>query len=436
VTEERDYSLEEAEDALIDADQEISPRAVGTARAALRHRTFRIVFIGAFSSNIGSWMQNVILGAYAYSISHSSVFVGLIFFAQLGPSLLLSMVGGLIADYVDRRRLLVAISLEQLAFSLLLALACRSQHPAHLTIFLLVLAIGIGQAIYAPTYSAMLPALVGREDLPGAISLNSAQMNASRVIGPAIGGLAYHAIGAPWVFAANAVTYLFVVAALLVVQLPPALSQLSHVRGLRQLTAGVRVARTDRVVGRALVTIFVFSLLSLPFIGLMPVTAAESFGLDPRSAGYGVLYACFGSGALLGAISVGTVLARTSRPLVVRVGMVGFAAALAAFALVRSPALAYPAVAVVGLFYFAMVTALSTAMQARLDDRVRGRVMALWIMGFGGTVALGNLLAGPIVAVIGIRPVLLGGAVVALALSWYADIREQPAASGLAIADA
>lgn len=426
MTEEQTHevSFEEIEDSVIDGDQ---PIRAGTALAALRQRTFRIVFFGAFASNVGSWMQNVILGAYAYTISHSSVFVGLIVFAQLGPQLLLSIVGGVVADVVDRRLLLIVVSVEQLGFSLALAWICHGTSPSKPLMIVCVAAIGAGQSLYAPAYSASLPGLVGRENLGGAISLNSAQMNASRVIGPAVGGLAYHAIGPAWVFVGNAATYLFVIAALAVVRLPPVERSERHEAGFRQLTAGIRVARTDRVVTRALVTVTIFSLLCLPFIGLMPVVAARELALSPKSAGYGILYACFGTGALAGALSIGTVLASARKDVIVRVGMVGFSVMLAVFALLHTAALAYLVVALVGLFYFGMITALSTSMQERLADATRGRVMALWIMGFGGTVALGNLIGGPVAAVIGVRGLLLGGAVVAFALTWYADVRPPPA---------
>ncbi len=418
-SEPKAVSLEEIEDSLVDGDL---PFRVGTARAALAQRTFRVVFFGAFASNIGSWMQSVILAAYAYGISHSSTFVGVVVFAGMGPQLLLSVLGGAVADRMDRRRLLIAVSVEQMVFSAALALVCLSPHPSKLLIVAFVAAIGIGGAAYAPAYSAVLPALVGRENLPGAISLNSAQMNASRVVGPAIGGIAYHLVGPSWVFAGNALTYLFVIAALASVRLPDVAPSAAG-RGLRQLTAGFAAARADRVVTRSLVTVAVFSLFCLPFIGLMPVVAARDFAMSPRSAGYGVLYACFGLGALAGALSIGTVLATVRKDRIVRVGMLGFAAAMFAFALVRTAAVAFPAVAFVGLFYFAMLTALSTAMQERLSDEVRGRVMALWIMGFGGTVALGNLIGGPVADAVGVRPLLLAGGVVALGLVAYANVR-------------
>ncbi len=415
-------SLEEIEDAVVDGDTVVPARS-GTARAALSHRTFRIVFLGAFASNIGTWMQNVVLGAYAYDLTHSATFVGIIIFAQLGPTLVLPMVGGLLADKVDRRRFLILLSLEQLVFSLGVALVVTSPHPSHVLLVVMVLLVGCGSAMFGPAYSAILPGLVGKADLPGAISLNSAQMNASRVIGPVIGGVLYSLIGPAWVFVGNAATYLFVVAALLMVTLP-AVPHASEGSRWRQLTAGIRVARQDPVVGRCLVTVFVFSLLALAFIGQMPVVAAHNLGINlSKSPDYGILYACFGTGALAGAISIGTVFARTSKPMLVRACLVGYALTLCAFALERGALPAYINVAVTGAFYFAFITALNTTLQARLAEGVRGRVMALWMMGFGGTVGVGNLLVGPVVEAIGITAVLLFGAFVALVLAWYADVR-------------
>ncbi|MGA8724289.1 MAG: MFS transporter [Acidimicrobiales bacterium] len=413
-------SIEELEDAVVDGDR---PLRRGTAGSALRQRTFRTVFLGAFASNIGTWMQNVVLGAYAFTLTHSSVFVGVIIFAQLGPALVFPMLGGVIADRVNRKRFLIVVSLEQLVFSFVLALVVRVPHPSLVVLTVTVLLIGVGNAMFGPGYSAILPGLVGREDLPGAISLNAAQMNASRVVGPAIGGIAFHFVGPSWVFAGNAVTYLFVIGALLMVTLPATATGPRQASRWKELTAGIAAARSDPVVGRCLVTVFTFSLFALAFIGQMPTVAAHNLGIDPRSADYGILYATFGTGALLGAISIGTFLSRVSKPLIVRVGLLGYAACLAAFALLRSPVPAYPVIGLVGAFYFAFITALNTTLQAEVDEVVRGRVMALWIMGFGGTVGLGNLLIGPVVAAVGITDVLLFGASVALLLAWYADVR-------------
>src|SRR3954467_7470259 len=260
-TAEQNVGFEDSADALVDGDR---PFVLGTARDVLRNRTFSTIYCGAFASNIGSWMQNAVLMGYAFTLTKSATFVGIIVACQPAPSLFLSAIGGWIADVGDPRRLLIVVSMEQLLFSFGLAAITRTSDPSRTGLVLLVLAIGIGQAIYAPAYSALLPSLVERENLPAAISLNSAQMNGSRVIGPAIGGVLLHAFGVSWVFAFNAVTYVAIVIALSMVHLPPAASYgAPDARGLRQLTVGLRVAKYDRIVRKCLVTIFLFSAFAL-----------------------------------------------------------------------------------------------------------------------------------------------------------------------------
>jgi MFS family permease len=363
-----------------------------------------------------------VLGALAYDLTESPSFVGLLLFAQLGPLLLFSITGGLLADLVDRRRLLIGVSVTQGILALALAWVCRGDDPTRGAIVAVVFLIGVGQAVFAPTYSALLPALVTRADLQGAISLNSAQMNGSRVIGPLIGAALYARFGASWVFVGNAASYLLVIWSLATVRLPDPAPDANGLTGLRRLGAGLATARADRVVGRCLLLIFLFSLLSLPFIGQMPTIAECNLDIAARSTEYGILYSCFAIGALGGALSIGTVLSDRNLVKVTRVGFVVFAAFLAVFAMVRSPAAAYVSVLLVGVAYFAVVTSLSTVLQQRLDDSNRGRVIALWIMGFGGTVPIGNLLAGPLIEATSITTVVLIGAAIAVVLAWYADL--------------
>jgi MFS family permease len=412
--------IEEIEDALIDGDRTFAP---GSARAALRHRTFRRVFYGSFLSNIGTWMQNVVLGAVAYDLTESPTFVGIVLFAQLGPLLLLSVVGGALADTVDRRRLLITVAASQLVLSFVLAAVAAPERPSEVALVVVVFAIGVGQALFNPTYSAMLPQLVDRRDLPGAIALHSAQMNGSRVIGPVIGALLDSTVGAPSVFALNGLSYLFVIASLLTVRLPAPVRSATEARGLRRLGAGFAVARRDPLVRRCLVTIVTFSLVALTFVGQFPVVAERNLGIDERSTAYGALYACFGVGAVIGALSIGTVFSRRSKERIVRGALLAYAGALTVFALVRVPVLAYPVVLLVGLTYFAFITSLSTVLQESLADHERGGVTALWIMGFGGTVPIGNLIAGPIIEMTSMTAVMLVGAACALGLARYARLR-------------
>ena len=409
---------EQIEDALVDGDVAFQR---GTAQAALRHRNFRIVYFGTFASNIGTWMQNVVLGAYAYKLTGSSSYVGLLFFAQLGPLLFLSTLGGLLADVVDRRRFLVSMQLLQLGFSFMLAGFAAADHPSLALIAIAVFAVGISNALGAPGLNAILPTLVPREDLPGAVALASVQMNLSRVIGPLIGALIYAKLDAAPVFAINAVTYLFAVIGLLWATYPRRTNARVAEQGFARLLSGARIARRDALISHILLTLFSFSFFSLAFVGLMPVIAAQSFDIGPKSIQYGILYSCFGIGAVLGAVSVGTVFARVSKTTLLRPAFVAFAVILGAFALVRVAALAYPVALLLGYAYFVAITALSTLIQAHLVDEERGRVMALWIMGFGGTVPVGVLVGGWLGHATSITVVLLVGAVWAVVLAVWSN---------------
>jgi predicted MFS family arabinose efflux permease len=421
-----ELTSEDVEDAILEGDR---PFIAGTARAALSYPTFRTVFLGAFLSNVGSWMQNIVLGAFALKTTGSPTFVSLLGFAQLIPLLLLSIIGGTLADIFDRRKLLILVSIEQTAFALAIAWIATSATPSRLGLWGCTLAIGIGQAVYAPTFGSVVPQLVDKRDLAGAVSLNSVNMNLSRVIGPAIGGLIYAAFGISWVFVGNAFSYMFIIGALLMVQLPRVQRDPSAPTGVRRLLGGFVAARADHVVGRCLLTMTLFSLFCLMFITQMPTLARNNLGIDPKSTQYGLLYAAFGFGAVVGALSIGTFLSGRSLERITRVGLAGFGVALAGFSMVRSPAVAYPAALLVGFFYFGTVTSLATVLQMRLDERVRGRVMALWVMAFGGTVAIGALMSGPLVEMSSVTAVMLLGAVMAVLLIPFADLRDRPVAA-------
>jgi MFS family permease len=360
---------EDATDALVDGDRTY---VRGTAQAALRNRGFRILWSGTLASSIGTWMQNVLLGAYGYTLTRSATFVGLLFFAQLGPLFLFSSVGGVLADVLDRRRLLLVTQVQQLIFSIVLAILVASGQPSEVLIFLCVLVIGIGNALGAPALSSILPTLVPRADLPGAVSLQSVQMNLSRVIGPAIGATIYAAAGASPVFLLNAATYLFAVVAVLMVPYPRHAASPGHDGVWQRLLEGFRIARADPLIRRVFVTVVTLSFFSLAFVGLMPALAASNWGMKPRSIEYGLLYAVFGLGAVLGAVSVGTWFAASSKARLIQPSLLAFAALLAAFGLVRSSAAAFVIAPLLGYAYFVVITSLSTVLQEHVDDKVRG----------------------------------------------------------------
>ena len=254
----------------------------GGARAAFSYPTFRRVYFGALLSNIGSWMQTVILGAFIYRQTGSATYVALGTLAQLGPLLLFSIPGGVIADRFDRRTVLMVVSGRAtvvLARDSRLGHTTFSQygraahvHPGHRC--------GTG-CQRSRVLGAHPHAFVDRKDMAGAISLKgiSANMNLSRVIGQAIGGVLYATVGASWVFVGNAVTYLFIIAALWGVEVPRVAIEAGESR-LRRLLGGVRAARRDPVIARCLCIMVLSPFFCLPVAVLMPVLAHSSLGLD------------------------------------------------------------------------------------------------------------------------------------------------------------
>ena len=397
-----------------------APHRVGTPRSAFAHRAFRWVFLGAFASNIGTWMQNVALLAFANTLGGAK-FVGIVTFAQLGPMLILSPLGGVLADAVNRKVVIIGAAALQLVMSIGLAVIATSAHPSKPLIVALVLAMGIAAAASAPANQATLPDLVDRVDLAGAVALNSAQMNASRVLGPLLAVIPFLE-STSTVFYFNAATYLFVIAAVGLVDFNGSPPDRERRRPLEEIIGGIREARRDPVIGRALATVAVFSLFSLVFIYQMNGFAKTALGIED-STHFRLLFGCFGLGAAIGAIAVGTRLRSVDRTVLVRVGLGGFAVSLAGFAVLTSAGPAYPLVGITGFFYFIVITALSTAIQHEVSDEARGRVMGLWMMAWAGLVPVGSLLAGYVIDDLGYRTVLLIGAGAAAALIGVADLR-------------
>ena len=406
-------------DAGLEGDRPFLP---GTARAALAHRDFRILFVGMFGSQVGTWMQNVLLGAYAFELTHSETYVAVLFWAQLGPMLLLAPLGGLLADSLDRRWLLFWTQAGQLGFSVALGLVALDAHPSRSLVFACVLGVGISNAVGAASVSSVLPTMVPAADLPGAVSLQSAQLNLSRVIGPVIGALMYTQISAASVFLANAGTYVFALVAVVLVSYPRHAADPTAGGLAERYIAGYRVVRADPLVRRIIVTIFLFSFFSLPFLGLLPVIAADNLHVSLRSVDYGVFFALFGVGATAGAVSVGTWFARWPKAKLLRPSLLAFAALLAAFALARDIVAADIVGFALAYAYFVVITSLLTVLQQHVSNAVRGRVMALWFMGFGGTVPLGTLAFGAITSASSITIALLVSAAMSVALVAYADL--------------
>lgn len=366
-------------------------------------------------------MQTAAMGVLAWEISGSSTYLGLIIFAQLGPMAILSLIGGSLADTADRRTLLLATQTWQMAWTFVLAALVIDDTIDKGTLLLLVFIIGLAQGIYAPTFTSVLPGLAGPGNLQAAIALNSMQINAARVIGPAIGGWMTAQFGFAEVFAINAATYIFVLVAVAVTEMPGATAAARSFTD--RIFGGFRVAFRAPQVGRPLMLMALFSLFCLPFIGQLPAIAELNLGIDSQSTSYGWFYAMFGLGALAGSGMVATVLLRVSRPTVIRWSLVSFGGALAWLAFVGNVNVGYVVIFLVGACYLVLPTTLSTSWQEHVDESVRGRVAALWVLSFGGTVPFANLIAGPLIEATSLKTVLVGGAVAAVVLSAFFRLR-------------
>jgi MFS family permease len=387
----------------------------GTTRDALAIPAFRRIYIASFVSNAGRWMQTIAVGVLGWEITGSNSFLGQLIFAQLIPMAFLSLIGGSLADTMNRRILLTITQIWQMGFTLLLAALLLDGEIARTTLLGLVFITGLGQGIYAPVFNSVLPTLVGRENLTAAVSLNSVQVNAARIIGPAIGGVLVARFGFSEVFFLNGITYLAVIAAVLVTHFPdPA----TIVRPLKdRLLGGFVVAWRAPQVGRPLVIMTAFSLFCLPFVGQLPAIAEEQLGIDAESTTYGYFYAVFGVGALFGALMVGTVLLDRSKAVITRLTLALFGLSLAGLGTATSAPPGFVMIFFVALFYFALPTTLNTLWQQHVNDSVRGRVAALWVLSFGGTVPIANLIAGQVVELTSLRAVMYFGAAAAATMA-------------------
>lgn len=398
----------------------------GSVRAAFGHRNFRILSIGLFTSNIGTWMQNLALPAYIDDRTRQATWVALIGFAQLGPLLLLSIPGGVLGDKFPRRPWIVTNQSCQLVLSIGIALLI-SQDASLWAIFAVQLGIGTCNALGAPAMQSSIPLLVARENLPGALSINSVIINGSRVLGPILAAaLIGLGVTVAQLFLINAASYVFLIAAVLMITIPHVKSE-SNERGIQKLLTGIRIARHRTVLSRMLIGMTAFSFLCLSYVSLFPSIARLNFDIDPGGPTYKWLYATWGLGACLGGLACGTLLLRFDRRKLINIAFKGFAATMLVFAFATGPQLAIPVGFLLGFFYFMVVTPMVTIFQTNIRDHERARVMSLWFMAFGGTVTVGALAFGPVVDRVGARPVLMVGVVGALGLSWWTDLIRRPA---------
>ena len=387
--------------------------------ASLRkHRNYRLFFSGQIVSLAGTWMQNVALAWYVVELTNSAVAVGFLAFCRFVPFTIFGLYAGVLADRLDNRRLVIATQAWQMAVSAALAVLALSGAEAVWAVYALALAGGIGLVFDGPGRHALTYQMVGREELPNAIALNSSLFNAARVVGPAIAGGLIAAAGVGVCFAINTVSFVGVLVGLLLMrpeELVPLVrnSRPTFLGGVRELFAYVRRTPAVRAV---LATVAVVSTVGFNFHVILPLLASQTLDAGPEV--FGFLSAAFGGGALTGALLAAS-LGRASWKALMA-GTAGFSVALLLLAPVSSAPPAAVLLFVTGVAFTLWTANSNSILQLTAPDHLRGRVVSLFLFAFAGLAPVGGLLAGWLVDVGGTELAFLVSGVVGLLMTAYA----------------
>jgi len=370
-----------------------APSAFLRTFRAFTYRDYRLLWAGAFTSSVGTWMQEVAQNWLILTMTGSAFLLGLDAFLGDAPFLAFSLFGGVLADRVDRRRILLSSQIVQLSSAFLLA-GLIWGGAIHVWIILtLSFVVGFAQSFGGPAYQALVPTLVDKEDLGNAVALNSIQFNLARVVGPVLAGIAFYKLGAAACFGLNGLSFLAVIAALL------ALKRGALEKGvqkpepfLESLKAGLRAVRDARPLRGLIALAFVGSFCAMPLVTFLPVFAREIFHRDAK--GYSTLLAAFGIGAVAGAIGIAG-FGHVRRKGTLAVAMqAAFGALMVAFALSRSALLSHAILFAAGAALMVVFAMFMTLVQSNVEDRLRGRVVSVYSLAFRGAMPLGNLVAG------------------------------------------
>ena len=377
---------------------------------SLRYRDYRLLWTGAVLSNIGTWMQAIALSWYVFELTHSAFWVSFVTFANFVPAVF-APIGGVYTDRMDRKVILLVAQTFMMLDAAVLAVLAWTGRANLFAVMALTFGQGLGFALNAPAWQAFLPSLVPPEALVNAIALNSAQYSVARVIGPAIAGVLIATVGAGLVFGINAVSFLAVLAALALVRTRPApLAAAQSVRDL--LVGGFAYAWGNRLIRAMVGVIAVQAFFAAPVTALLPLFAADVFGRG--AGGYGGLAAALGVGAVLGALLLGRLGNRVSQ-VFVAAAMADMGAVLVVFSSVHSYPSGLVLMVLYGVAFLVIVAGTNSAIQLQVDERVRGRVISIWLLAIGGFYPLGSLLAGAVAQVVGAPTTTMVGALVTAA---------------------
>ena len=364
---------------------------VRRALAAFRYPDFRILWFGAFTSTVGNWMQQVAQAWLIFELTHSSFYLGLdYFFGQL-PILLLTLIGGVVADRHNRRHVLLCSQLVQMATAFSLTAIIMFDAVRVEYILLLSLVAGIGQAFGGPAYQALIPSLVEKKDLPNAIALNSIQFNLARVFGPLLAGATLAAWGSAACFGLNGLSFLVVIVALLAME-HKHLKPTDPKPMMQELKGGLRYAKGQPAILALTVLAALTTYLGLPLLTFLPVFARDIFHGDVNRFTH--MMAFSGAGAVCGALITAWLGKFRRMGLAVLITQTVFGGLLTLFALTRIGWLSNLLLFGTGATLLMTFSMTASLVQLIVPDNLRGRVMSIYMVAFRGGMPLGSLAAG------------------------------------------
>lgn len=364
---------------------------------AFQYRDFRLMWIGACTSTIGTWMQVVAQQWLVYTLSKDDpFFLGLDGFLGQIPIVLFSLLGGVMADRTDRRKMLLGSQYVQMTTALTLSALTFVHVERVWHILVLSFIVGSAQSFGGPAYSALIPSLVPKENLPNAIALNSIQFNLGRVIGPALGGITLSALGAAWCFGLNGISFVAVIISLYIINAGfiPTKSSESMLASMKQ---GIAFIRVQEGMKPLILMSFLMTMLAIPLITFLPVFAKEV--LHGSSETFTALLCFSGVGAICGALIVAGLAKTKNQGRTALLMLILLGVATIVFARSTSVILSCVTIFFAGAAMIAVFASITSLVQAITEDSMRGRVMSVYNVAFRGGMPFGMLIVGKLIPI-------------------------------------
>lgn len=403
---------------------------------ALRSREFRLFWFAQMLSMTGTWVQSVAQQWLVLKLTGSAFSLGLVTTVQFTPLLLLALIGGAVSDRVDKRALLLWTQVISVLLAAGLGFLVASGQVQYWHVLVFAGVLGLVNAFYTPARQAFVPQLVERDALMNAVALNSAVFNASRVLGPAIGGILVAALGLAQNFFINAVSFIPVIIALLIIQPRPARQRIQDTNILSEVADGLRFIRRSPSVYTILSLVGVSSLFALNFTTVLPLFAR--FILHSGSAGFGFLTASMGTGSLIGAIILAFLNRRDLTRAFIFTGIFTLLVTEIAFGFSRIYLVSCAMLVIIGLSQTFFSTTANTRVLSQTPDALQGRVMSVYSLMFLGMTPFGSFLSGLVAERFGAPVVVIGGSLITLAFTLFVFIyrperRRSPGAQAAAV---